>query len=153
MSSLTVSIPKEFAYVGAALVSTAWLLAYQTIVVDLARHKSGIKYPQLYAEKEEAEKSFDKKKFNCAQRAHQNTLEQLPLIYVSTLAAGIKYPTFAAAACGIWVLSRVLYTRGYASGYPERRTLGSAIGSALGAFPLLFTATYVAGNAVYSLLC
>ncbi|KAF5368825.1 hypothetical protein D9758_003035 [Tetrapyrgos nigripes] len=124
-SSVTVTLPKEFAFVGAALLSTAWLLFWQTNVVSSARKKADVPYPQLYAEKSETSSSspsgFDKLRFNCAQRAHQNTLEALPGIYLATLTTGfLGYPVFAASACGFWVFTRVLYTRGYATGDPKR---------------------------------
>ena len=90
--------------------------------------------------------------FNCAQRiylllgcysrrinsfltiagAHQNTLENLPIIYVlsvaqfvlsfdtdghfSTLLVGTKYPIVAASACALWSISRISYTCGYIKG-------------------------------------
>ncbi|THU93613.1 MAPEG-domain-containing protein, partial [Dendrothele bispora CBS 962.96] len=150
MSLVTFTLPKEFVYVGAAVVSTVYLLGWQTIVVERARKKADVKYPQLYAEKEEAEKSSEKMKFNCAQRAHQNTLEQLPTLYVTTLVVGTKYPVVAASALGTWVLARVLYTRGYATGNPEKRVLGAALGSLM-SLPLTLAAAYVVVNACYNL--
>jgi glutathione S-transferase len=40
-------------------------------LVSSARKASGIKYPQMYASKEEQDKSKEALKFNCVQRAHQ----------------------------------------------------------------------------------
>ncbi|KAI9454166.1 hypothetical protein BJY52DRAFT_1123030, partial [Lactarius psammicola] len=106
--------------VVAALFSIVPVLELQTSVVIRARDKAGIRYPQLYAEKAEQEASKDAKIFNCAQRAHQNTLENVPGIVLSTLISAIHYPTYAAIGCGIWSFSRVFFTLGYSTGEPRR---------------------------------
>ncbi|KAE9393062.1 membrane-associated proteins in eicosanoid and glutathione metabolism [Gymnopus androsaceus JB14] len=134
-------------YVGAALLSTVFLITGQTIIVGARRKAAGIKYPQLYAEKAEVEKSFDALRFNCAQRAHQNTMEFIPLLYLTTCLTATKLPIVAASLCGTWVLARVFYTRGYVTGKPEKRGLGARTGI-LALFGLLGAATYVVGSAV-----
>jgi glutathione S-transferase len=52
--------------------------------------------------------------------AHQNTLEYLPQVIVSTFIVGLKYPYLAAAVCGTWTVSRLLYTIGYSTGDPKK---------------------------------
>ncbi|KAM6498461.1 hypothetical protein JOM56_006409, partial [Amanita muscaria] len=109
-----------YQYVCAALLSTTFVLAYQVFLVMKYRQRARIQYPQLYAEKSEAEANPEAKKFNCAQRAHHNTLENLPMIYIPTLVTGLKYPLFAAVACTLWSLSRISYTHGYITGNPDK---------------------------------
>ncbi|KAA1468051.1 membrane-associated proteins in eicosanoid and glutathione metabolism [Dentipellis sp. KUC8613] len=121
----TIHVPKGFSYVAASLLSTVFLTAWQSIVVGSARKSAAIPYPQLYAEKAEAEASKTAHIFNCKQRAHQNTLENIPGVIVTTLIAGLNYPIIAAAACGIWTSSRIIYTAGYATGDPKKRNRGS----------------------------
>ncbi|KAF9460122.1 hypothetical protein BDZ94DRAFT_947507 [Collybia nuda] len=116
----TIVLPQGFEYVGAALLSTVFVLAGQNITVSRHRKRAGILYPQLYAEQAQVENSRDALLFNCAQRAHQNTLENIPIIYVTTLLAGLKFPVFAASACGLWSLARITYTRGYITGDPAK---------------------------------
>ncbi|KAJ2932288.1 hypothetical protein H1R20_g4835, partial [Candolleomyces eurysporus] len=60
MPEITVTIPEEFKYVGVALVSTQWLLLMQYRNVMAARTKYNVQFPQS---------------------THQNTLENLPLLY------------------------------------------------------------------------
>jgi len=123
--SSTIVVPQGISYTGAALMSTVFVLLWQgNIVVAGARKKAGIKYPQAYAAKAEAEASKEAMVFNCAQRAHQNTLENMPFILTTTLLTAVKYPVFAAAACGLWSLSRVAYTLGYITGDPKKRNRG-----------------------------
>ena len=37
-----------------------------------------------------------------------------------TLISGLYYPIPAAAACGIWTFTRIMYTIGYGSGEPKK---------------------------------
>jgi len=41
-----------------------------------------------------------------------------------TSITAIKYPVHAAVACGLWSFSRILYTIGYITGEPKKRTRG-----------------------------
>ncbi|KIK70771.1 hypothetical protein GYMLUDRAFT_235190 [Collybiopsis luxurians FD-317 M1] len=145
MSSVIV-VPQGSSYVAGALLSTVFLLVGQSSVVSRHRKAAGIKYPQTYAEVKEVEASVDALKFNCAQRAHQNTLEYISIVYTTTLISALKFPKFAAAACTFWSLSRVLYTRGYISGDPaQRNKQGGGLGG-LALVVLLGTSLFTAGS-------
>ncbi|KAF8273985.1 hypothetical protein EI94DRAFT_1794639 [Lactarius quietus] len=146
MSSVTISIPAGFSWVAASLLSVIPVLQYQVVTVARARVKAGIRYPQPYADKAEQEASKDALIFNCVQRAHQNTLENLPIIVMTTLISGIHYPKYAAVACGMWSFLRVIYTKGYSTGVPAKRAYGSL--SSLGLQTLL---QVLAGKVVYDL--
>lgn len=142
--SSSIVLPPSFGYVAAGLVSTVWVLGWQMLVVGKHRKRSGIKYPQLYAEKAEAEASKDAFLFNCAQRAHQNTIEHMPIVVVTTLVTSMKNPVFAGYACGLWALSRVLYTLGYTTGDPVKRNTRGGILGELPLFGLFLGSTYTA---------
>ncbi|KAH6916930.1 hypothetical protein BKA70DRAFT_1250951 [Coprinopsis sp. MPI-PUGE-AT-0042] len=119
--SITVTLPKDFQFVGAALGSTAWLLFMHYRITKVKRAKAGIEYPQAYATKEQEENSLDARIFNCAQRAHQNTLEHLPNVFVTTIIAGLSFPKTAAVGALLWTIGRVSYTQGYVTGDPKKR--------------------------------
>ncbi|KZO98071.1 membrane-associated proteins in eicosanoid and glutathione metabolism [Calocera viscosa TUFC12733] len=143
---LTLVLPDNYGWVGLAAASTVWLVTYQTVNVSAARKAAGVKYPQLYAEKAEVEKSHEAMKFNCAQRAHANTLETLPLMLAGTLFAGLYYPIPAAASCAIWVFGRIMYTINYSTGIPSKRNKNGGELTAVGllGIALLFTWTPIA---------
>ncbi|KAJ6610505.1 hypothetical protein B0H10DRAFT_1811569, partial [Mycena sp. CBHHK59/15] len=109
-----------FAYLAPAFVSTVFLLVGQAVTVGRHRKAAKIDYPRMYADNQEMAASPAAMKFNCAQRAHQNTLENIPQIYGMTVILGLKYPIAAATALGMWVVSRIAYTVGYASGNPAK---------------------------------
>ncbi|RXW22575.1 hypothetical protein EST38_g3288 [Candolleomyces aberdarensis] len=145
MAAITVTIPEEFKYVGLALVSTQWLLFMQYRNVMAARTKYNVQFPQMYADKAEMDVNKDKYLFNCVQRTHQNTLENLPLLYTSTIIVGLRYPILSAALCGSWVVGKYAYSRTYWSGNPNPRTNPVYIVFSL--VPLLgltLTTTYIA---------
>ncbi|KAG1757797.1 hypothetical protein EDB19DRAFT_65401 [Suillus lakei] len=137
------SLPEGYGYIPGSLMTLGWILKWQTFMVGKYRGRAGIEYPQLYAEKAEVQESKAVLRFNCMQRAHQNTLESVPVVVVSTVVAGLKYPTLAAALCLAYSFGRVVYTIGYKSGEPQRRLYGSTI-SGLPLLGLLLTATYAA---------
>ncbi|KAJ7093958.1 membrane-associated proteins in eicosanoid and glutathione metabolism [Mycena belliarum] len=121
--SKTIVLPEGTGYLAGAFLSSALLLVWQGMtVVGGARKRSGVEYPRAYAEKAEMEANPAAVLFNCAQRAHQNTLENLPIIYVMTLITALQRPTLAAGALGLWVVGRVGYTLGYVTGTAKRRT-------------------------------
>ncbi|RPD65141.1 membrane-associated proteins in eicosanoid and glutathione metabolism [Lentinus tigrinus ALCF2SS1-7] len=116
-------LPKEFVYPVATAVSTFYLLVWQTVKVGRARGAAKVEYPQVYAEKSEVAANQAAYAFNCTQRAHQNTLEVLPVVLTGTLVSGLKYPIAAATLGGMWILSRVIYTIGYSTGDPKKRNM------------------------------
>ncbi|KAH7885978.1 hypothetical protein F5I97DRAFT_1181994 [Phlebopus sp. FC_14] len=141
--SAQIALPQGFGCVPASLISLGWLLVWQTALVARARRRAGIAYPQLYAEQTEVKANPAALQFNCTQRCHQNTLEALPVITLSTLVLGFRFPFVAASLCSGYVLGRVIYTLGYKSGNPSKRLPGAYIGG-LSSFGLLFGATYAA---------
>jgi len=136
-------LPAEYGYVGAAIVAITWLTLWQATNVAFARRLAKIEYPQMYAEKAEAKASPDAHRFNCAQRAHQNTLESVTSIVSTTAFMGLVYPRVAAGACAAWILSRVIYAVGYSTGDPKNRISGSRI-SLLAGLVLLFGSSWTA---------
>ncbi|KAG2154628.1 hypothetical protein DEU56DRAFT_769474 [Suillus clintonianus] len=137
------SLPEGYGYIPSSLMTIGWVLFWQSILVGKYRKRAGIEYPQLYAEKAEVKDSNAALRFNCVQRAHQNTLESAPLVFVSTVVAGLKYPALAAAMCVAYSFARIFYTVGYKSGQPKRRLYGYYV-SSLSVLGLLSTATYAA---------
>ena len=64
----------------------------------IALSRSGVKYPAMMAEGD----SENAQKFNCMQRSHQNTLEQLPTFLAMQLLMAQAYPLTAAALGMVW---------------------------------------------------
>ncbi|XP_053560785.1 microsomal glutathione S-transferase 3 [Bombina bombina] len=116
-SSIHDVLPQNFAYVILTYVYSYIMLMYLGINVGKARKKYGVKYPQMYSDKEQI--------FNCIQRAHQNTLEVYPAWLIFQLIAGIAFPLSAAVLGAIWVTSRFSYAWGYYTGDPEKRMKGA----------------------------
>ncbi|KAG8750566.1 hypothetical protein FRC12_012830 [Ceratobasidium sp. 428] len=119
MSTIVV-LPEYYGYVALATISTGFLNILQIQLVSSTRKKANIKYPQMYAEKSEMKANFDAMKFNCAQRAHQNTLEFVPQVLFLTPFLGLRYPILAASLGAAWTSGRVFYTLGYVTGDPAK---------------------------------
>ncbi|XP_075706633.1 glutathione S-transferase 3, mitochondrial-like [Rhinoderma darwinii] len=115
--SINEILPQSFGYVILTFIYSYVVLMYLGINVGKARKKYGIKYPQMYSDKENI--------FNCIQRAHQNTLEVYPAWLIFQLIAGLAFPIYASVLGAIWVTSRVSYAHGYYTGDPEKRMKGA----------------------------
>jgi uncharacterized membrane protein YecN with MAPEG domain len=85
----------------------------QGIVVTTLRKPAQVPYPNAYASHEKAKESREAYKFNCAQRAHHNLMENMPQAIALMLFAGLEHPTAAAALGAAWVAFRLAYAWGY----------------------------------------
>jgi len=110
-----------FGYVILVAVASFFVHTWMAVKVGSARRKHSVPYPTMYADEE---KNKNAKAFNCVQRAHQNSLENLPNFYILLLLAGVKYPLVAAVFGVIYLLGRIFYFVGYSSGDPKKRMRG-----------------------------
>merc|ERR1712008_305543 len=55
---------------------------------------------------------------------HQNTLEFTPFYLALVILGGLRHPTFAAGAGGIYLVARIIYSLGYYTGNPKSRIPG-----------------------------
>uniref|UniRef100_A0A7S1NDF5 Glutathione S-transferase 3, mitochondrial n=1 Tax=Eutreptiella gymnastica TaxID=73025 RepID=A0A7S1NDF5_9EUGL len=133
----SLAITEDFGYV-ILVIGISWIMNfYLVFLVIAARKKYGVEYPTLYAESSHK----NAEKFNSAQRAHQNTLENWAPVQILMLVNGLVYPQ-AAACCGlIWVLGRFVYGFGYAYAGPKGRMAGGLL-SHVGDFPLILMTFY-----------
>ncbi|CAA6664305.1 unnamed protein product [Spirodela intermedia] len=112
------ALPREFGYVAVVVVLYSLLNFWMAAQVIRARKRYKVSYPALYALESE---NKDAMLFNCIQRGHQNSLELMPLFFVTLLLGGIQHPVLAAALGALYTVSRFFYFRGYSTGIPENR--------------------------------
>ena len=123
----------DFGYVMLTVVYMVIMNIYLSLGVLKGRKKYDVKYPDMYSDKDPV--------FNCIQRAHQNTLEVIPLVLVLIILVGIALPCYSAICGAIWITSRFSYASGYSTGDPAKRSKGNY--GYLGYFGLLFGLVYV----------
>ncbi|CAN1758849.1 Microsomal glutathione S-transferase 3 [Linum perenne] len=115
-------LPKEYGYVVLVLVAYCFLNIFMSIMVVKARKKYNVPYPALYAVESENKQA---KLFNCVQRGHQNSLEQMPMFFMLLALGGLRHPCVAAALGAFFAFTRYFYFTGYATGDPQNRlTIG-----------------------------
>ncbi|KAG8931957.1 hypothetical protein FRC02_001837 [Tulasnella sp. 418] len=119
--SLSINLPQQYGLVALSTASYFWLSFWQSVNVGKHRRRANIPYPLAYADKAQQDASKEAFQFNCAQRAHANTLETLPMIIIMTLFTGLSYPVFAASTGFAWTIARVLFTLSYTIAGPGKR--------------------------------
>ncbi|WVQ76364.1 hypothetical protein IAR50_006029 [Cryptococcus sp. DSM 104548] len=117
----SIALPPTFPIVGLPLAATFALNMYQILSASAFRKAAGVKYPAVYAPEAEAAVDFKKMKFNCAQRAHANTLEFTPFVLALFGYLSVFHPIVASVGQTLWVIGRIGYTRGYHTGTPGNR--------------------------------
>jgi len=111
------SLPADYGYVIATGIGSIFMVMWKGIKVGQARKKYKVEYPDMY--------SKDSKTFNCIQRSHQNTLENLPQFMFLLTMGGFSHPRLAAAAGWVWIAGRIVYALGYNTGEPKARMKGA----------------------------
>jgi len=121
----------------------------QGTVVTTLRRPAGVAYPNAYATPQQMKATPAAYRFNCAQRAHVNLLENMAQAILCMLFSGLVHPRAATGLGGFWLACRVLYALGYVvgSGADEKgKGKGRMIGGGfwLAQFALIGLSVYVA---------
>lgn len=110
----SVTIPDGYGYTVLIALGLIPILGIgQGSVVTTLRKPANVPYPNAYATPEQVKSSREAYKFNCAQRAHGNLLENMPMAVASLLFAGLFYPQATPILGLVWVVSRAFYAYGY----------------------------------------
>ncbi|OJJ58848.1 hypothetical protein ASPSYDRAFT_89574 [Aspergillus sydowii CBS 593.65] len=111
---VAIDIPANYGYSIAVSLGAIPVLGFlHGVVVGSFRKAAGVPYPHTYATVEQCKSNPKAHKFNCAQRAHANFLENAPQTMLSILVAGVKYPELAAGLGAAWAVFRILFLHGY----------------------------------------
>ncbi|PWY70454.1 glutathione S-transferase [Aspergillus heteromorphus CBS 117.55] len=111
---LSLTVPESYGYVIAVSLGLIPVLGFaHGVIVSGLRKGANVHYPHSYATVEQCEANPAAHKFNCAQRAHANFLENSSQTMLFTLVAGLKYPQLATLLGALWVASRTVYLYGY----------------------------------------
>ncbi|RVX72517.1 hypothetical protein B0A52_03707 [Exophiala mesophila] len=110
----TITLPDGYGYAAVIALGLVPALAFvQGMVVTNLRKAAGVPYPNPYATHQQAKENPAAHKFNCAQRAHANLLENMSQTMAFVLFSALEYPN-AAKYLGLgWVVARALYAYGY----------------------------------------
>lgn len=85
-------VAHEYGYVVLVVLATFLLNIWMTIKVVSLRSKLKIEYPVMYDDSQNL--------YNCYQRVHQNTLENMPFFLVTLILGGFRLPFLE--LCGSW---------------------------------------------------
>ncbi|KAF6003274.1 Microsomal glutathione S-transferase 3 [Cyanidiococcus yangmingshanensis] len=93
---------------------------YFSLYVMRARRLYNVRYPNQFDYKTEGIS-----RFNCIQRAHMQFMETCTFFIPALLFAGLEYPREAAAFGLVFLIGRLVFFHGYASGEPQKRLRGA----------------------------
>lgn len=115
-------LPEGYGYVIFVAIDSIIVNHWLAYKVVKARKQYNVPYPIMYVN--DAKEGSDGYKFNCIQRAHQNTLELQPAFLTFLLLGGLQHPRVAVGAGIIYTVGRIVYARGYHTGDPAKRRHG-----------------------------
>jgi len=110
----TITIDPNYGYVILAAAASAFLNSWHSINTGNYRKAAKINYPAAYAPSSRTD--TEAHRFNCAQRAHANFIENQPSFLGALFVAGVRFPITAAILGAAWNVSRYVYAVGYSQG-------------------------------------
>ncbi|TVY35823.1 Microsomal glutathione S-transferase [Lachnellula occidentalis] len=110
----TMTIAPDYGYVFLAATSTFIVNVLHMLNTGTYRKAAKIAYPAAYAP--DSRTDAEAHKFNCAQRAHANFIENQVSTLGALFIAGLTYPRVAAGMGLGWSVCRWLYMKGYSEG-------------------------------------
>ncbi|BAM82898.1 similar to microsomal glutathione S-transferase [Cyanidioschyzon merolae strain 10D] len=113
-------LPPYYGYVLLDLVGVFMEQMYFSVQVMRARRRYNVPYPNQFEQKTEGVS-----RFNCIQRAHMQFMETCIFFVPALLFAGLEHPREAAAFGLIFLIGRLVFFHGYASGDPQKRLRGA----------------------------
>eukprot|EP01123_Difflugia_compressa_P007151 TRINITY_DN196_c0_g1_i1.p1 TRINITY_DN196_c0_g1~~TRINITY_DN196_c0_g1_i1.p1 ORF type:complete len:171 (+),score=17.86 TRINITY_DN196_c0_g1_i1:62-514(+) len=119
----TITLTPEHGYCLASCIATGVTLFIIGGRVGGKRAALGVELPYLYADRADAERDPQKKRFNCLQRGHQNLLESYTTQLLLLLIGGIKHPLISAVLGIVYCIGAYSFAVGYEKG-PEKRYSG-----------------------------
>ncbi|KNE67894.1 hypothetical protein AMAG_12612 [Allomyces macrogynus ATCC 38327] len=124
----TITLPEDFGMVVLSLVVLNFHYVSSSRYVMAARKKLKIDYPDM-GNGRYAAKLTDAQwhEFNSAQRAHQNYLEQLPVVNTIVFLSGLFNPKWTAGLTALYAVGRQMYTSGYVTNGPQGRVAGTRL--------------------------
>ncbi len=132
-----VGLDDNFGWVVLVASCTFFVNLMQMAMIGRRRRIDKVPLPHMHDE--------DKPKFNGAQRAHQNTLEQVPFFFITLIMAGLRHPEEAAGLGAGWIVARIVYSLGYWTGVPKYRFPGFLLTMAIQLSPIGFGISTAAG--------
>ena len=122
-SRLQEILPEGYGYIIFIAADSILINHWLGYKVVKARKQYNVPYPLMYSP--DNQKDSDGYKFNCIQRAHQNTLELHPTFMTLLLIGGLQHPRIAAGAGILFLAGRIAFAKGYHTGDPANRKWGT----------------------------
>ncbi|XP_077538509.1 glutathione S-transferase 3, mitochondrial-like isoform X2 [Haemaphysalis longicornis] len=117
MRTFSLTVSDEYGYVVLVAAASAVVNRWLALRVVGARKRFGVKLPTMYSNSNVV--------FNCIQRSHQHFLEYYPQFLMMLFLVGLEFPKLAAGAGLVYLAGRVVYSIGYSTGDPNKRTRGA----------------------------
>ncbi|TVY49018.1 Microsomal glutathione S-transferase 3 [Lachnellula cervina] len=136
----TMTIAPDYGYVLLAATSTFIVNVLHMVNTSAYRKAAKIAYPAAYAPSSRTD--AEAYRFNSAQRAHANYIENQVSMLGALFIAGLSYPRVAAGMGLGWSVCRWVYMKGYSEGQEGGKGRYKGIGFYLFQFGLIGMAAW-----------
>ncbi|KAJ3697718.1 hypothetical protein LUZ61_001423 [Rhynchospora tenuis] len=112
---LGIQIPKEYGYVVLDLVLYEILHLWMGYLIDKAHIKYNVPYPTMYI----VGGNMEAKIFNTVQIGCQNSIDYMPVFFVTLLVGGLQHSLISAGLGALYMISLFFYFKLNSTGNPD----------------------------------